>query len=140
MAEGLLQSKIEERNLDNLGVDSAGTSNYHLGEIPDNRMMETAAQKGILLTSRARQFEVKDFDDFDYIIPMDKSNKIDILKLARNEQDRNKVTLMRDYDEQARGSDVPDPYFGGQKGFLEVFEILDRSTEKLLESILEHRT
>lgn len=138
MAEGLMKSKIENRSLQNLAVDSAGTSNYHIGESPDKRMTETAAMHGIYLSSRARQFKQKDFDEFDCIIPMDQSNKNNILKLARNDKDKNKVILMREYDEKSKGSDVPDPYFGGQKGFEEVYEILDRSTEKLLNSILEY--
>lgn len=137
MAEGLMAEKIEKRGLAHLKVDSSGTSAYHLGELPDERMRQTARQRGIELTSRARQFAEDDFEAFDYIIAMDKHNKQNILKLAEKESHRDKVYLMRDFDEQAPGADVPDPYFGGQRGFDEVYEILDRSTEKLLEMILK---
>lgn len=136
MAEGLFLNKIESRKLENIKVDSAGTSNYHIGERPDRRMLETANQKGVHLPSRARQFLVSDYDDFDWIIAMDSENKRNILSLARNESDVKKVHLMRSFDNQNMGANVPDPYFGGQRGFEEVFDILDRSTESLLEEIL----
>ncbi|QNL22174.1 low molecular weight phosphotyrosine protein phosphatase [Hyphobacterium sp. CCMP332] len=140
MAEGLMISKIKARGIDHIDVESAGTSNYHIGEMPDNRMLETAAQNGIILESRARQFSMLDFEKFDYIIAMDKSNKADILKLARNDEERKKVRLMRDFDDKSDENDVPDPYFGGHKGFEYVFDILERSSENLLNSILENRT
>ncbi|MEQ8517958.1 MAG: low molecular weight protein-tyrosine-phosphatase [Cytophagales bacterium] len=140
MAEGLMISKIKAKGIDHIEVDSAGTSNYHIGEMPDNRMMETAAHNGIILDSKARQFSRVDFEEFDYIIAMDKSNKSDILKMARNDEERQKVHLMRDFDDNSAESDVPDPYFGGQKGFADVFDILERCSENLLNSILENRT
>ncbi len=140
MAEGLMISKINAKGVDYIEVDSAGTSNYHIGEMPDNRMMETAAQNGIILKSKARQFSKADFEKFDYILAMDKSNREDILNLAQSDMDRKKVHLLRDFDDKSVGADVPDPYFGGQKGFENVFEILDRSVNNFLNSILEHRT
>jgi protein-tyrosine phosphatase len=138
MAEGLFANKVNRLKLENFKIESAGTSRYHIGQLPDSRMRETALQKGVELISRARQFKVEDFENFDLILAMDRSNFQDIVKITKDEKYKSKVHLMRDFDEKNPGSDVPDPYFGGQKGFEEVYNILDRSTQKLLDSILEN--
>lgn len=126
MGEGALKEITKENN-SSFFIDSAGTASYHIGKKADARMRATALKHGIELTSRARQFCVEDFDNFDYILAMDKSNYEDIVSLARNINDSNKVTLLRDYDEQTfKGQDVPDPYYGGDAGFENVYEIVTR--------------
>lgn len=140
MAEGLFLKKVQELKIESIEVDSAGTGNYHIGELPDERMRETAVSKGINLISRARQFKSSDFDQFDLIIAMDRQNKSNIISMAKSETDRKKVHLMRNFDDNQDEPDVPDPYFGGQNGFENVYNILDRSTENLVTYILKNST
>src|SRR3954470_16771679 len=93
MAEGILRKKIEERQLDFI-VDSAGTADYHVGESPDRRAIEAAHSFGVNISEFCgRQFTRKDFEDFDVIYAMDKSNYRNIIKLAKNQNDINKVKL-----------------------------------------------
>lgn len=135
MADGLLRKKVKEKGLDVI-VDSAGTSGFHAGEKPDNRMMATAKKFGVDLDElRARQFSVNDFDSFDLIYAMDQSNLKNILSLARDNEDKQKVKLI--LNESAPGSDaeVPDPYYGGEQGFTDVFNMLDEATDRIIEKI-----
>ena len=132
MAEGIMRSKISKNKLDIL-VDSAGTANFHVGECPDTRAIKTAKKFGVDISSlRGRQFTEKDFDDFDFIFVMDESNKSNVMKLARNESDRKKVRLFLDLIDESESKDVPDPWFGGDEGFVEVFEMLDKACENFL--------
>ena len=92
LAEGILKSKVTEKDID---VDSAGTASYHIGNSPDHRSIDIAKKNGIDISSqRARQFRVSDFDNFDKIYAMDKSNYYSIISLARNKQDEDKVDLI----------------------------------------------
>ena len=135
MGEGAMKH-ISSQNNENLIIDSAGTSAFHIGSQADVRMRATAFKHNIKLTSIARQFIVEDFDNFDYIIAMDKSNKENILSLATTTEDEKKVFLMRDFDEIAfKGEDVPDPYYGGDAGFENVFQIVTRCCTNFYEFI-----
>jgi protein-tyrosine phosphatase len=88
------------------------------------------------LDGRARQFRVADFDRFDVILAMARENRSHLTWMARNESDRGKVHLMREFDSQASDSpDVPDPYDGGEQAFEEVYQMLDRSTRGLLDTL-----
>ncbi len=121
---------------DKIVVDSAGTASYHVGEKADKRSRQAAASHQVDLTSRARQFVSEDFSRFDYILAMDRNNRRDILSLAENDDERRRVYLFRDFDEtSAPQSDVPDPYYGGEAGFENVFQICRRGCEGLLEHI-----
>lgn len=140
MAEGIFLSLLEENGLmDSVEVDSAGTASYHIGELPDHRMRATAEKNGIKLVRRARQFVAEDFHEFDYILAMDQSNYQDIMYLRPPGDTRAKVMLMREFDELNRGAHVPDPYYGGQNGFDEVFDILTRSNREFL-SVMRSET
>ncbi len=133
MAEGVLRYKTDDLDIE---IDSAGTSNYHEGDGPDARAVKTMRKKGIDISKlRARQFEVADFDRFDQIYAMDSSNYQNIIKLARNQADIDKVKLF--VNELYPGSDgeVPDPYFGGPDGFEEVYKLLDETTDKIIEKL-----
>lgn len=133
IAEGFFLDLIEKKAKKNkFIVDSAGTGAYHVGELPDKRMRETAYSHGILLTSKARQLIAQDFYDFDYILAMDESNFQNINKLKPSgSKPLASVLLMRDFDQEARGDkNVPDPYYGGIDGFEEVYQIVKRSNEK----------
>ena len=134
LLRGFSAKKVEERGwTDFFHIDSSGTGDYHIGELPDPRTRQNAERNGLELTSRARQFIADDFDAFDYIIPMDSSNHANILSLDLEGSFSEKVILMRYFDEKMPEADVPDPYFGGDRGFQEVFEILDRSTSRFLD-------
>ncbi|WP_335965863.1 low molecular weight protein-tyrosine-phosphatase [Galbibacter sp. PAP.153] len=133
LAEGILKSKI---NTEKVFVDSAGTSNYHLGASPDPRSIQTAAKYGIDITNqKGRQFSSKDFDDFDLIFAMDKNNYKNILQQARNEADKNKVHLILNKLTPGENMDVPDPYYGGVSGFDNVYKMLDEATDIIIKEI-----
>jgi protein-tyrosine phosphatase len=125
LAEGILKSKTK-----NLEVDSAGTAGYHIGKKPDIRSIDIAKKHDIDLTSqRARQFSIKDFDDFDKIYVMDNDNYSKIISLARSQEDMDKVDLILNeiYPEEYKS--VPDPYYGGDEGFQNIYNLLETSCE-----------
>lgn len=135
MADGLLRKKVIELSLD-VFVDSAGTAAYHVGEAPDKRMRATGKSLGVNIDDlRARQFIQSDYDEFDLIYVMDQSNRDNVLRLARNENDRNKVIMILNEIYPASNSEVPDPYYGGEQGFIDVFNMLDLATDKIIEKI-----
>ncbi|WP_299251508.1 low molecular weight protein-tyrosine-phosphatase [uncultured Aquimarina sp.] len=133
LAEGILASKLDPRKFQ---VDSCGTSNYHIGGKPDIRSIETARKHGIDITNqRAAQFKVSDFDTYDFIYPMDHSNYSDIIKLARNNNDKEKVTLILKELEPNENLDVPDPYYGGEQGFEDVFDMLNEACDHIIKKL-----
>ena len=135
IAEGILRHKAERANLD-IHIDSAGTSNYHIGDHPDKRTIANAKQHQIDISHLcARQFTVADFDKFDYIFAMDSSNYADIISLARNDQDRYKVELILNRVYPNSNMSVPDPYFGGEQGFENVYILLDKACDVIIESL-----
>jgi len=137
MADGLLRKKVADLGL-NVFVDSAGTSNLHKGEAPDERMRETANSFGVPIDDlKARQFEVSDFDQFDWIYVMDQSNYTNVVHLARNEHDISKVKMILNENHPESNNSVPDPYFGGQHGFIEVYNMLDEATNQLIIKLKE---
>jgi low molecular weight protein-tyrosine phosphatase len=139
LAEGILKHLVTERGYgEKIMIDSAGTANYHIGERPDPRTIENALKNGVELLSRARQFSEDDFDLFDYIIAMDKSNLYNIAYLENNESEKKyKILKMRNFDNLAKNMDVPDPYYGGPNGFQDVFDILYRSNQNFLEYLIQ---
>ncbi|WKK83794.1 low molecular weight protein-tyrosine-phosphatase [Marivirga arenosa] len=140
LAEGLIVKKIAKLNLnEHFKIDSCGTADYHIGELPDERTRENALKNDLELNHRARQFEYSDFNKFDHILVMDNSNKMKVIGQATSEEHLRKVQLMREFEteDDLKGIDVPDPYYGGEEGFQNVFDILDRCTENLLEYHLQ---
>lgn len=135
MAEGLLSYKAEELGLD-LEIDSAGTSSYHIGEAPDKRMQQKALEYNIDISrQRARQFQVSDFDSFDYIFAMDSSNKSNILQLARSAYDAKKVDLFLNLSHPNSNKNVPDPYYGGEEGFEVVYQLLHDACDQFIKQL-----
>jgi protein-tyrosine phosphatase len=133
LAEGIMQHKIKERGL-NWTVDSAGTGDWHSGDLPDRRSIETAHKHGIDLShQRARQIRKADFEAFDHILVMDASNYQNVSQLTQNEAHRAKIELILNYASPGRNQQVPDPYYGGDEGFELVFLMLDLACEKFLE-------
>lgn len=136
MADGLMRKKVSDHKLQ-VTVDSAGTANYHVGGAPDTRMTATARNKGVDISGlKARQFEVTDFDTFDVIYVMDQSNYANVVRLARNESDIQKVEPILDLLPDVNETEVPDPYYGGQDGFEHVYDLLDKSTDIILNKLL----
>ncbi len=137
MADGLLRKKINALDLP-WAVDSAGTADYHSGKAPDRRMQATAKQFGIdISTLQARQFRRTDFDEFDVIYAMDYANFIDIQNKSRSEKDRLKVHRILDELADATDKDVPDPYYGSEQDFIDVYHLLDRATDQIIQRLLK---
>lgn len=135
LAEGILRDKAEKANL-NIHIDSAGTSNYHTGEHPDKRTILNAQRHQIDVSGFcARQFHSGDFDEFDHIFAMDSSNYADILSLARSERDKRKVEMILNRVYPNSNMSVPDPYFGGEQGFENVYILLDKACDVIVESL-----
>ncbi|MEJ6797774.1 MAG: low molecular weight protein-tyrosine-phosphatase [Crocinitomicaceae bacterium] len=135
LADALLRKKVAEIGLD-IEIDSAGTSDYHIGGEPDKRTQENALNHGLDMSFlRARQFTKKDFDTFDLIYVMDKSNECNVLSLTADSGQKEKVKLILDLLDDAQYNEVPDPYFGGEQGFETVYNLLDQATDKILEEI-----
>ncbi len=132
LADGLMRKKVVDHGLP-VEVDSAGTGDWHVGEAPDPRMRETAKSKGLSIDGlRGRQFTMEDFDRFDRIFVMDLSNRENVLKLARDENDEAKVDLLLNLSHPGEDMEVPDPYFGGDEGFQHVYQLVDDATDQLI--------
>ncbi|MBA3900702.1 MAG: low molecular weight phosphotyrosine protein phosphatase [Bacteroidetes bacterium] len=137
LAEGILAHKLKAHNITNVAVDSAGTSSYHTGEQPDARTIANAKEHGVEISHlKARQFTVHDFDDFDKIYVMDQSNLKNVLELARDEKDKAKVEMILNVLHPGLNMPVPDPYFGGELGFENVFKLLDEASERIINNII----
>lgn len=118
-----------------LEVDSAGTGDWHIGELPDERMRAAAAAAGLTLDSRGRQVGADDLAEFDLVLAMDRDNLRVVESLERDDSTA-RVELFRTWDPDADGDlDVPDPYYGGRRGFEEVVEICRRTARSLVEDL-----
>ena len=140
LAEVVFNKVIKEENLNNsLFADSCGTASYHIGKFPDQRTLETGRKFGLKFDHVARILTKGDFDTFDYILAMDKFNLDDIHDLLYRENivPKSKIVLMRDFDDQAQGEDVPDPYYGEIEGFHQVYHILNRSVKQFVDHLRE---
>ncbi len=127
LAEGILKSKTK-----NIEVDSAGTAGYHIGKNPDIRSIEIGKKNNIDISSqRARQFSSNDFSKFDKIYAMDNDNYSKIISLAKNQQEINKVELILNEIFPNQFKSVPDPYYGGARGFENIYDLLNKACEKI---------
>ncbi len=134
LAEGILKSKLPQ---DEFIVDSAGTANYHVGSPPDKRSVAVANKYGININNlRGRQFEASDFDRFDYIYVMDSSNLSNVLSLARNEADIAKVNMILNEIYPGENFDVPDPYYSGNQGFENVYNMLNEACDIIVKKLI----
>ena len=135
MAEGIMRSKIEQNNM-NITVDSCGTAAYHVGDSPDQRAQQTLKKHQTDISNlRGRQFSVKDFDEFDLIFTMDKHNYNDIINMARNKSDKNKVEMIMNAVYENENISVPDPYYGGSDGFETTYKMLDLACTNILKNL-----
>jgi protein-tyrosine phosphatase len=134
-AEAVMRGLIAERGLSGeLEVESAGTGSWHLGDPPDARAVDAAAARGVELEGAARQVSAADFEEYDLLIAMDRSNRAELMRLAPDGRSEGKVRLLREFGDGIE-HDVPDPYFGGDEGFTEVLEIVERCCAALLDDI-----
>lgn len=132
LAEGILKHRIKEAKLE-WEVDSAGTSSWHAGELPDPRSIAVAKSHGVDITDqRSRQFVKEDFENFDLILAMDASNYQNIKRLSSNDKDHHKVELIMNFEKPGYNQTVPDPYWDSD-GFEGVFQMLDRACAKIIE-------
>ncbi|MBT0608583.1 low molecular weight protein-tyrosine-phosphatase [Aequorivita echinoideorum] len=133
LAEGILKSKVDTTKV---YVDSAGTGHWHVGDLPDKRSIAIGQKNKIDITSqRGRQFSKKDFDEFDHIYVMDNSNKKNVLALAEDDHQRDKVKLILDEIFPGENVDVPDPYLGGNEGFENIYKMLDEACIKIAKKL-----
>lgn len=136
LAEAIFKSKIKEKGLEGIFfADSCGTADYHVGIPPDPRTIKNALKNNVTIRHLGRQFQIDDFEKFDLILPMDSSNRSNLLSLKPSVEDAGKIKLMRTFDTLDRNADVPDPYYGEEQDFQHVFEILDRSVENLIATL-----
>ena len=151
-AEGVMRWLIADAGLeDEIEVESAGTGGWHVGHAPDARAASAAAARGFELGGEARQVSERDFDRFDLLVAMDRSNRDELLAMAPGDEARRKVFLLREFGRdrgarrakrsEAAGSgaelDVPDPYYGGDDGFEEVLDVVEHSCAALLDEVRE---
>ncbi|MGE5943804.1 MAG: low molecular weight protein-tyrosine-phosphatase [Flavobacteriales bacterium] len=134
LAEGILKSKLPS---DKFLVDSAGTGDYHVGCTPDKRSIAIARKYGLDISNLSgRQFSVADFDTFDYIYVMDASNYNNVIALARDDDDKSKVKFILNEIHPNLNCEVPDPYYGGEDGFENIYKMLDEACSKIAKSLI----
>ncbi|MBL7789712.1 MAG: low molecular weight phosphotyrosine protein phosphatase [Chitinophagales bacterium] len=131
LAEGILKHKLDQRNIEAF-VDSAGTGGYHIGSLPDQRSIDIAEKYGINISDqRARKIRSVDFEEFDLIFAMDTYNYQDLRAMAK-EAELGKIKMILNESNQRKNMSVPDPYYGGQDGFENVFQMLDLACENIV--------
>ncbi len=133
-AEGVFRKLLDQAGFAHLvRIDSAATHAYHLSEAPDIRAQKAAMERGIdISTLRARVFEARDFEEFDYILAMDQHN-LDVLMEWCPKPFKHKVKLLLSFASHLNRCDVPDPYYGGNYGFERVLDLLEDGCSALLE-------
>ena len=139
-AEGVFKQKVKDRDLEKFfEVDSAGTGGWHIGNLADPRMRETALLRGIELTSRSRQIEESDLYEFDHILVMDNDNLKAVKYLIKDHTNpvNNKIELILSYSKNFNLEEVPDPYYGGQAGFDKVLDLLDDAIDGLIDNLID---
>jgi len=137
-AEGVMRRLIDDAGLsDSIELDSAGTGGWHAGEPPDERAALAASRRGVMLEGSARQVRESDFRRFDLLIALDRSNLRDLLAIAPDEEAAEKVRLLREFDPASADGDldVPDPYYGGDRGFETVLDMVEAACRGLLDEL-----
>lgn len=135
LAEGILKKKFDEHGIEG-DIYSAGFEPYHEGQHPDPRSISTARRHNIDISEKvARLFEAEDFDRFDRIFVMDAMNHADVMRVARNDDDRRKVDFLLNQVSPGKNDEVPDPYYGGADGFEKVYTMMDRACDNIVSGI-----
>ena len=135
LAQGVMESLVKQEGFEKkILISSAGVSGWHVGEPPDTRMHDTAREHGIALNSRGRHFQGHNFKQMDLVLAMDHSNLDTLQSLQPEAETRGKLFLFRSFDPDNKGDlEVPDPYYGGEKGFELVYQMVERTCPKILE-------
>ena len=136
-ADGIMRHLVSEQGLDDqFMIDSAGIGSWHVGQLPDRRMRRQGERHGYTFDHRARQFSAADFDRFDLVAVMDQENYHDVSRQARSDADRQKIIRMSDYLQHHPGQrTIPDPYYGSDKDFEYVIELLEDACSGLLQKL-----
>ena len=138
-AEGVMRRMVDDAGLeDAIAIDSAGTGGWHVGAVPDPRSTDAARRRGVVLEGAARRVEPADFRRFDLLLAMDRENLSTLHALAPDEDARRRVRLLREFDPASAGApdlDVPDPYYGGPRGFDDVLDLVERACAGLLDDL-----
>ena len=137
LAQALFEHLLQKRGIaDRYRVDSTGVSSYHVGESADRRMREIASRHGVDIRHRARAVSRHDLETCDLILAMDRDNFSVLRRQARTDRQRDKIRMFRDFDPEANGEiDVPDPWYGGRHGFENVFHIVERTCEAMVDRL-----
>lgn len=140
-AEGVFSRLVKDEGLlDKIGIDSAGTHAYHVGEPPDPRALKSALTRGVDISQlRARRAVAEDFARFDYVLAMDFDN-LEKLQSICDPEHETKLSLFLDYASHSDVREVPDPYYGGPLGFERVLDLIEDASNGLLQSILERHS
>ena len=137
-AEGIMKDVVKKNGDESRWIiDSAGTGDYHIGDLPDYRMRTHAQRRGLNLTHRCRQIKEADFDDFDIIIAMDASNERNLRRLAPTPEAEDKIMQMSEWfgDRETRYDHVPDPYYEGAEGFELVLDLLEDACSNMYKAL-----
>ncbi len=134
-AEGVFRHFVQEAGLaDRIKIDSAGTHAYHTGEPADRRASAAAERRGYSLADiRARRVQAEDFENFTYIVAMDRLNHVTLIDRADAEH-HDKIRLFMEFS-SAEEDEVPDPYYGGAAGFDRVLDLVEEASRGLLETL-----
>lgn len=133
LAEGILTAMLDPEKFE---VNSAGTGNYHVGDPPDSRSIAVAKKHGLDIShQRGKHFSTYDFEIYDLIYVMDNANYRDVIKLANNDEEKEKVSLILNQIFPGENVDVPDPYYGGDEGFENVYQMLYQACEKIMRTL-----
>ncbi len=133
-----MRSRVAAKGLiGEIEVDSAGTGGWHAGNAPDRRAVAEAERRGVSMSGRARQVTSNDLREFDLIVAMDEANRRDLLAIATDQSVQQKIVLLRQWDAEAVAHDreVPDPYYGGEREFAEMFDIIERAADALIDDL-----
>jgi len=121
---------------DQFEIESAGTIGFHVGNPPDGRMQEVMRARGIPIIGRSKQLDSFDMSHYDLILAMDNDNRSGALALARGDAQRAKVKLFCDYCSEHSETEVPDPYYGGDRGFEHVMDLIEDGCRNLLKELM----
>jgi protein-tyrosine phosphatase len=138
LAESVFRHLARERGVDHLfEIDSAGTSGYHAGDPPDARSVATARRRGVVVEGVSRKIAPEDLARFHHVVVMDGENLASVERMRPHGSGRARISRLRDWDPHEPGSDVPDPYYGGVRGFDDVHDIVERACARLLDELVE---
>lgn len=136
-AEGVMRHLLVSESLhERVFLDSAGTGSWHVGSVPDRRARAEGARRGVEISGTSRQVQAEDFDEFDLLVAMDADNAAHLRAIAPSQEAASRVNLLRAFDpETPHGPDVPDPYYGGEDGFADVFDLVEAACQGLIDEL-----